>query len=395
MLRTKAILSIGHSIFHEYRRRYPDNTHRETSPMIDESYFGLKCDATFHKGREVFQILSIIQDYEIDDITKDSTVVRAIAKVAEYWHELQETPPVWKIIGVPPGKENKLKSRLEKNSRLKVIPSSRRSAEELDKELRSSHLVLVLPSTTNYVNLTMAAMCAAIPVIYPQESQSYEFASDHIHSLGEQTNSVDMESDPELLTRKIIRVMQKNKTAVKHAKVIRQKIKNVVVRALQNINKNCLSDECDTDIDRDSRTDEYPSPEDSNKGDETKKTKCASVGTTDNKLKASDDETEGRIQEEQAGSNMQEDGRVQRSIGSCDKFSSVTRKRKRKRTPGEIESKATDERTTSTSEFKKPSDVSPRQCKKSTKKRKRRELQATGIFTLVTWCFRHKYLLNA
>ncbi|XP_070551523.1 G patch domain-containing protein 4-like [Ptychodera flava] len=65
-------------------------------------------------------------------------------------------------------------------------------------------------------------------------------------------------------------------------------------------------------------------------------------------------------------------------MGSCDKFSSVTRKRKRKRTPGDIESKATDERTTSTSEFKKPSDVSPRQCKKSTKKRKRRELQATG-----------------
>ncbi|XP_070550198.1 uncharacterized protein [Ptychodera flava] len=145
------------------------------------------------------------------------------------------------IIGIPPSREDEIVEKLTRSSRLKITPSYVTLTDELNNELLSSHLVLILPTTTSYVNLTIAGMCAAIPVVYPRGSHSHELVNTHIDVIEAKECAIDMDEDPKDLKQRIISVMLRNPTALERAKIIRDHIKDKVVEDLRNSNENFFS----------------------------------------------------------------------------------------------------------------------------------------------------------
>ncbi|XP_070550142.1 uncharacterized protein [Ptychodera flava] len=231
--------SVSNNVYINYMRRYPDNKQYRLSPMINEKYSRLKTyDELFES--ETFQILSVFHEYEFEDPEKLEVVINAVNEVAYMRHEMKTTPPVWRVVGVPPKKKKKIVDMLQRNSRLKITPKLVTSARELDEELRCSHLVLIQPSSTSYVSLTLAAMCAAIPVIFPQHSHSHEIVKKHFDSHHVENLAVDMGDGPKALKQQLLYVMQKNADALKIAKKIRDYMGESVVSSLNDSNKDFI-----------------------------------------------------------------------------------------------------------------------------------------------------------
>ncbi|XP_070551611.1 uncharacterized protein [Ptychodera flava] len=186
--------------------------------------------------REPFKIISVVQEYELEDLEKLDVVIRAVNKAADYTDDLQKPPLVWKIIGIPPSREEEIVEKLTRSSWLKITPKFVTNTDELNRQLLSSNLVLIPPSATNYGNLTLAAMCAAIPVLYPRGSHIHDIFSNHINILEAGDCVIHMDRDPEALTKRIMSVVNKNPTALQRAAVIREHIKKKVAGDLKDSN---------------------------------------------------------------------------------------------------------------------------------------------------------------
>ncbi|XP_070548770.1 uncharacterized protein [Ptychodera flava] len=142
---------------------------------------------------------------------------------------------------MPPSKAKEIEKKLTRSSRLKITPKIVTATEELNNEVMSSHLVLIPPSTTSYGNLTLAAMCAAIPVVYPHGSHSDEIVSKHINKLEATECAIDMDKDPKDLRAKILSVITKNAAVLERAKIIRDHIKEKVAGNPQDGNESFVA----------------------------------------------------------------------------------------------------------------------------------------------------------
>ncbi|XP_070551120.1 uncharacterized protein [Ptychodera flava] len=233
----KCSFSVGERVHAEYSQLYHSTNQQLLSPMINEEYLAAsKSDKPPILKREKFKIISVVQEYELEDPEKLDVAIKAVNDAAELIYQFNKTPSVWKIIGIPPRKEKEVAKKLTRSSRLKITPKIVTSTEELNSELMSSHLVLIPPSTTSYGNLTLAAMCAAIPVVYPEGSHSDEIVSKHIDMLEATECAIDMEEDPEDLQHRIVSVITKYPTAFQRAKIIRDHIKEKVAQDLRDSN---------------------------------------------------------------------------------------------------------------------------------------------------------------
>ncbi|XP_070550814.1 uncharacterized protein [Ptychodera flava] len=271
--------------------------------MINEEYLAAsESDILPVLKGEKFKIISVVQKYEFEDPKKLDVVVRAVNDAADLIYTFNQTPSVWKIIGMPPSKGKEIAKELTRSSRLTITPKIVTTTEELNNELMSSHLVLIPPSTTSYGNLTLAAMCAAIPVAYPRRSHSYEIVRNHIDKLEATECAVEMDEDPKDLKAKIVSVITKNPTAFQRAKIIREHIKKKVGRDLQDSNEcfvaSITADLQDTSAHRnDQNTKIEPTVED--KGNVAEN----SVDDSDSTISDSEDET-GEEEDEVSTENL-------------------------------------------------------------------------------------------
>ncbi|XP_070549041.1 uncharacterized protein [Ptychodera flava] len=233
----KCSFSVGERVHAEYSQLYHSTNQQLLSPIINEEYLTPpRSDKPPILKREKFKIISVVQEYEFEDPEKLDVAIKAVNDAAELIYQFNKTPSVWKIIGIPPSKEKEIAKKLTCSSKLKITPKIVTSTEELNNELMSSHLVLIPPSTTSYGNLTLAAMCAAIPVVYPEGSHSDEIVSKHIDMLEATECAIDMDEDPQDLTARIVSVITKYPTAFQRAKIIRDHIKEKVAQDLRNSN---------------------------------------------------------------------------------------------------------------------------------------------------------------
>ncbi|XP_070550656.1 uncharacterized protein [Ptychodera flava] len=240
--KAKCSFSVGESVHAEYKRRYQKTNQQLLSPMINEEYLAASgSDILPIRKGEKFKIISVVQKYEFEDPKKLDVVKRAVNDAADLIYEFNKTPTVWKIIGMPPNKGKEIAKELTRSSRLKVTPKIVTSTEELNSELMSSNLVLIPPSTTSYGNLTLAAMCAAIPVVYPHGSHSDEIVRKHIDNLEATECAVDMDEDPKDLRAKIVSVITKNAAVLERAKIIREHIKEKVAGDPQDGNESFVA----------------------------------------------------------------------------------------------------------------------------------------------------------
>ncbi|XP_070551245.1 uncharacterized protein [Ptychodera flava] len=233
---SSCVFSSGGSIFEEYEKiyhKYPDIKHSRLSPMIDEKYFNTTSPKPVNiRGK--FQILSLFQEHELASLKSDSPIMKAMNSVAESFHKNKKSPLKWKILGVPKLCESTLLERMDPHPKLNVVLGRMPSAEHLYKELGQSNLVLLHDFSEHYVNLTLAAMCAAVPIIIPEGSQSHELIEVHLPEYEEKL-VVDM-SDTDMLQDRISEFLCKYQTTLKRADEIRTKIKSNVKPELDNIN---------------------------------------------------------------------------------------------------------------------------------------------------------------
>ncbi|XP_070550319.1 uncharacterized protein [Ptychodera flava] len=238
----KCSFSVGERVYARYRRLYRDSNQQLLSPTVFEEYLSPSISEPLPIAKhETFQILSIVQEYEFEDPKKLDVIISAINTVAENLDLLDETPPAWKIIGIPPSKEEEIVEKLQRSPALKITPTYVTTTEGFNRELFSSHLVLIPPSSTSYANLTLAAMCAAIPIFFPRRSHSHEIVDEHFRIVEAQELAVDMDRDPAGLAKRITSVKRNNPTALERAKKIRQHIKEKVAGDLQSGNKDFIT----------------------------------------------------------------------------------------------------------------------------------------------------------
>ncbi|XP_070551301.1 trichohyalin-like [Ptychodera flava] len=201
--------------------------------MVDEENFKLPSPEPLDED-ENFQILSLFQEHELGNLKSDSVIVKAMNSVADLFYNHRRSPPTWKILGVPKRCESDLLDRLNLHSKLDVVLARMPSDKRLKDELCQCHLVLVPPSSDHYVNLTLASMCAAVPIIIPWRSQSHELIQRHLRR-HEIWLVVDM-SEGEPLREGIMRYLCNYKVALKKAKDIRNDVRNQVRQELESIN---------------------------------------------------------------------------------------------------------------------------------------------------------------
>ncbi|XP_070548143.1 uncharacterized protein [Ptychodera flava] len=230
------VFSSEGSIFAEYEGIYRECKsikHSRLSTMIDEHYFQIRSPQPVDKSGK-FQILSLFQEHELASLTGDSAIVKALNSVADSFHESKKSPLKWKILGVPKLCESTLLKCRDRNSKLHVLPCRMSSAKHFYNELGRTNLVLLHNFSVHYVNLTLAAMCAAVPIIIPEGSQSHELIEVHLPKY-EESLVVDM-SDSDKLQDRISKFLCSYDTTLTIAKEIRTAIKEKVKPELERIN---------------------------------------------------------------------------------------------------------------------------------------------------------------
>ncbi|XP_070551502.1 uncharacterized protein [Ptychodera flava] len=233
---SSSVFSVGGSIFKKYRKIYRKDSkikHYRLSPMVDENHFKMKPPEYVDEDEE-FQILSLFHEHELEYLKSDSNIVKAMNSIADSFYQMKKSALKWKILGVPKRCESDIINQMNPHSKLKVILARMPSAENLNDELGQSNLVLVHPFSVHYVNLTLASMSAAVPVIVPDGSLSHELIKVHMHDY-EESVVVDM-SDSDKLRERIRDFLCSYNTTLKRANEIRSTIKSKVQQELKNIN---------------------------------------------------------------------------------------------------------------------------------------------------------------
>ncbi|XP_070551406.1 uncharacterized protein [Ptychodera flava] len=201
--------------------------------MVDENHFKIPSPESVDDDEE-FQILSLFQEHELAYLKSDSAIVKAMNSIADSFDKTKKSPLKWKILGVPKRCESELIELMNPHAHLDVIPARMPSAEHLNDVLGQSNLVLVHPYSVHYVNLTLAAMSAAIPVIVPARSLSHELIRVHTPEY-EESIVVDMTKTNDLENR-MSEFLCKYEITLKRAKDIKGVIESKVKQELENIN---------------------------------------------------------------------------------------------------------------------------------------------------------------
>ncbi|XP_077996817.1 uncharacterized protein LOC144450123 [Glandiceps talaboti] len=240
--KSNAVFSIGSDSFQGFRAIYkpphPDMKHFELSPIPDEKFYNLPTLNPKSTAKE-FNILSLLDPNEVENLKSDSILVRAMNWVAEKNFVTAEKITTWRILGVPAGDEPGLIARLQPHSKLKIVPGQMSTTEHIERELSSSHLVLIPPSKLNYVNFTLAAMCAEIPVIMACGTPSHTLVTQHM-GLYSYRLVVDMIEGPHDLQERIFHICRKYKLALRRAKEVRFTVQQIVEQRLKDVNKDFI-----------------------------------------------------------------------------------------------------------------------------------------------------------
>ncbi|XP_070580906.1 uncharacterized protein [Ptychodera flava] len=228
-----AIFSIGSSLFQYFTLEYQAKesiikfNHYRLLHYPDEDNFQQEVPSFLPSG-EHFQIFTLVDENDIAHLTSDSILGKAMYAMAQNFSNMVTDPPKWKILGVRKGLEDEVILHLNPHPRQKIIFKPFPTAD-IDQELRTSHLVLVPPSSPNSVDLSLNAMAQCKPVIIPAGSPSHAPVKQYLREY-EALIAVDMQESFENLTARIIDTIVNYRVCLKRAVEIRGKLKPVVAK---------------------------------------------------------------------------------------------------------------------------------------------------------------------
>ncbi|XP_070567711.1 uncharacterized protein [Ptychodera flava] len=200
---SSVIVSIDHQTFQYYNIRLEAQNHFQILPTPDEKMFTFKLPKLLPEGKQVYQIVSCLEEHDADLMTNQKQLAEAINIVAENFHSTQKTPPTWVLNGVSEAMEDKVKQILKPHTHLKIIPSNKQSSAFLKKVLRLSHLVLIPPNSPgmNSLHLLISTLAIGIPLLVSLYSPCHDLIKEYFPEYVDDM-VVDM-MDPQLLAERI------------------------------------------------------------------------------------------------------------------------------------------------------------------------------------------------
>ncbi|XP_070568047.1 uncharacterized protein [Ptychodera flava] len=230
------IASIDHQTFQYYNVRLEAQNHFQILPTPDEKMFTFKLPKMLPEGKQVYQIVSCLEEHDIDEMNNQKQLAEAINIVAENFHSTQKTPPTWLLHGVNEAMEDKVKQILKPHTHLKIIPSNKQSSAFLKKVLRLSHLVLIPPNSPgmNSLHLLISTMAVGIPLLVSLYSPCHDLIKEYFPEYMDDM-VVDM-MDPQLFAERIHRVISNYEASIKKAAEVKQFLETVASKSIGEIN---------------------------------------------------------------------------------------------------------------------------------------------------------------
>ncbi|XP_070562464.1 uncharacterized protein [Ptychodera flava] len=166
--KAKILISMDQNTF-EYcfqMHSIPTCTLVQIMAQPSKRYYDLKPPKLPENDNPTFRILSFLEEHDVDELRSHRVIANAMNLVAEDFKSMNKTPPKWKILGVPEGKDRLIRKKLKPHSHLNVIPMCLPTVKQIEQELQSSHLVLIPESPgMNSLNLLLSVMAVGIPLI--------------------------------------------------------------------------------------------------------------------------------------------------------------------------------------------------------------------------------------
>ncbi|XP_070549454.1 uncharacterized protein [Ptychodera flava] len=204
----KAVFSIGSEIFNHfdsYDSLEMAVNHLSLMLTPDNELFKIKRRCKDPTSGN-FHILTFVDAHDISELSSESTLAKAMNYVADSFHKMKREPPKWTIVSVPKGSEGVIKSSLDPHPHLQIIYKSLDASEAITL-LKQSHLLLVPPSSTNSVNLSLSTIATGTPLLVPLYSPSHKAIMGYLPETDPDDIVVDMKGSHTILGDKIIDVM--------------------------------------------------------------------------------------------------------------------------------------------------------------------------------------------
>ncbi|XP_077978668.1 uncharacterized protein LOC144434086 [Glandiceps talaboti] len=231
-----ALISLDETTFEDFKQRFGDLAakHFQVSLAADNVYLGFTQPAVRTKDQRC-QILSFLEEYDLEEMHSHRKLAKAINKVAGNLHTMHLEPPRWKILSIPEAKESHYKRKLNPHPHLKVIPSSMPAVKYMEREIRCSHLILIPGEPgMNSIQLMLYAMAIGIPFLVSMHSPCHDLIRKHFPD-HEYCFVVDMEDDDKFKDR-ISLILRKPEVYFKLALEVKDRLATTVIPSMREMN---------------------------------------------------------------------------------------------------------------------------------------------------------------
>ncbi|XP_070551972.1 uncharacterized protein [Ptychodera flava] len=233
--RAHVVLSVGRKVFEyfDYRHNKQLIRHLELLPMPEEGFFNLPTIIKPPDNR-YFQILTPFEHHAVLELSSHSIVPKAINLVAESYSKVDEEPPKWKILCTQKEDDKDVISCLKPHSKLNIIVHGY-TADTLRDELQHTHLLVVPPRSINSLNVVIASIASARPILVPTLSEGDHFIKEYFPEWRDNI-VVDMRKGKGALKKMITYIIKHYDEYLKRAAEMKAKMINTVLKQIEKIN---------------------------------------------------------------------------------------------------------------------------------------------------------------
>ncbi|XP_070536385.1 uncharacterized protein [Ptychodera flava] len=170
-----AVFSVGPRMFDHFNNKFralnPAPLHMQYLPRPSQKFFGVQMIHLPEIKR--MRVITFGRIQGVEKLKGYDLVAAALSKVAEAYHDVFESAPIWVIRGIPEGEHNETKTFLDKHIThghldVKLYPYG--SQDDIIVDLQQSHLCIMASRTEPFGLVGLEAIAAGIPTSITKHS---------------------------------------------------------------------------------------------------------------------------------------------------------------------------------------------------------------------------------
>ncbi|XP_070536388.1 uncharacterized protein [Ptychodera flava] len=232
-----AVFSVGPRMFDHFNNKFralnPAPLHMKYLPRPSQKFFEVAMQNLPEIKR--MRVITFGRIRGVEKLKGYDLVAAALSKVAEAYHDVFESPPVWVIRGIPKGEHKETEAFLKKNIRsghldVKLYPYG--SQDDIIVDLQQSHLCIMASRTEPFGLVGLEAIAAGIPTLITKHSGLAQYLENqfavHAQSMVVDVGINDYSKKQDIKTWKteIIKVLRQYGVAFKRAQELKRELEN-------------------------------------------------------------------------------------------------------------------------------------------------------------------------